>query len=466
MIRRLPLYGEAAAVAEHAPRKNDHNTDAEVHLFESSHGHHAFIVNGSQIFDVVPEFTGEISQASVATLLTQALSTHNRFVDACASPVEPPAIRSISLNVAQSCNLSCVYCYADSGKFGGSARMMKVDVARRTADLLIEESDPGAQLVLGFMGGEPMLNRNVLHDVTRYAAQQAKVAGKTISFSITTNGTLTSRSDVELFSSYPFTVQISLDGGKSLNDSLRPAKDGSGSYDRVVDALKLFSHFGRPKHLAARVTVTPKTGRLLPILDELLALGFDEVGFAPVLVSAAADYAFAPDDFSTFLDHMIECGRKALAESVAGRSYPFSNFTTAIEQLHKGAHQPYPCGAGAAYVSANAEGELFACHRLVDDQAFAMGSTVEGSDLTARTEHLKRSHVDLMEPCRSCWARYLCGGGCYHEVSRRGRIACDYIRGWLEFCLQAYVELTAAQPEAFIAQDGRLLTDREILGVF
>jgi uncharacterized protein len=147
---------------------------------------------------------------------------------------------------------------------------------------------------------------------------------------------------------------------------------------------------------------------------------------------------------------MIECGRKALAELSAGRAYPFSNFTTAMEQLHKGTHQPYPCGAGAAYLSANAEGKLFACHRLIDDPGFAMGSTTDGPDLAARTEHLKRSHVDLMQPCRSCWARYLCGGGCYHEVSRRGRIGCDYIRGWLEFCLQAYVELTAARPEAFM----------------
>jgi uncharacterized protein len=56
-----------------------------------------------------------------------------------------------------------------------------------------------------------------------------------------------------------------------------------------------------------------------------------------------------------------------------------------------------------------------------------------------------------MEPCRSCWARYLCGGGCYHEVERRGRIGCDYIRGWLEFCLAAYAELSAARPDYFSA---------------
>ncbi|HZI47376.1 MAG TPA: radical SAM protein, partial [Pyrinomonadaceae bacterium] len=265
MSRRLPLYGEAVAVADGPSCSTNQPADAEVHLFNSWYGRHAFVVRGSQIFDVVPEFAVETT--SLAALLTESLGPENKFADACRSPSDVPAIRSISLNVAQGCNLSCVYCYADSGKFGGSARMMKLEVARETADLLINESEEGAQLLLGFMGGEPILNRTVLHEVTRYAAQKSKAAGRSISFSITTNGTLISRSDVELFASYPFTVQISLDGGKTLNDSLRPAKDGSGSFDRVVETLKLFNRFGRPKHLAARVTVTPKTGRLLPILE-------------------------------------------------------------------------------------------------------------------------------------------------------------------------------------------------------
>jgi uncharacterized protein len=92
---------------------------------------------------------------------------------------------------------------------------------------------------------------------------------------------------------------------------------------------------------------------------------------------------------------------------------------------------------------------------LVDDRNFAMGDVFGGSDRAARAAHLQRTHVDTLEPCRSCWARYLCGGGCQHEVTRRGRVACDYIRGWLEFCVSAYVELLAARPEHFAAAELR-----------
>jgi uncharacterized protein len=168
------------------------------------------------------------------------------------------------------------------------------------------------------------------------------------------------------------------------------------------------------------VTVSPKTGELLPILDHILSLGFDEVGFAAVLVSPNPELTFSPNDFPLFLERMIACGKKVFQEIVAGRSYPFGNFETALQQIHRGSHRPYPCGAGAAYLSANTEGKLFAYHRLIDDPKYVMGSVQGGSNVEARTAHLAVSHVDLMEPCRSCWARYLCGGGCYHEVSRRG----------------------------------------------
>lgn len=174
-----------------------------------------------------------------------------------------------------------------------------------------------------------------------------------------------------------------------------------------------------------------------------------------MVVSPDPELAFGSAELGGFLEQMLACGEHALAKLQAGVAYPFGNLETALHQIHRGSHRPYPCGAGAAYLSANAEGDLFACHRLVDDPRYAMGDVDSGTDGAARAAHLAASHVDRMQPCRSCWARYLCGGGCYHEVARRGRIGCDYIRGWLEFCLRACIELSASRPELFVEIDGR-----------
>ena len=196
--------------------------------------------------------------------------------------------------------------------------------------------------------------------------------------------------------------------------------------------------------------MTPSSGPLLPILEHVLSLGVDDAGFAPVIASPTGREQLSQEDLELFLERMLECGESAKTALLEGRRFPFTNFETALNEIHRGSHRPYPCGAGAAYLSVSADGGLYACHRLVDDPDFGMGDIASGSDIAARTTHLAERHVDKAEPCRSCWARYLCGGGCYHEVERRGRVACDYIRGWLEFCLAAYAELSVICPDYFI----------------
>lgn len=441
-----------------------HETD--LHIFRSTLGTHIFLADGSRIYDLDPEFASQIGTVSAVNVASQnplweALglfsdNTLSRYIDG--QSLKPPPLASISLNVAQSCNMSCGYCYADTGRFGGKSRLMSLDIARASVDRLIAESDPSVGIVIGYMGGEPLLNRTVIHETTRYAFNAAARAGRSVRFALTTNATLLNGEDAELFAEFPFTVAISIDGNREINDAVRRMNNESSSYDQLCKGLNLLNSYGRPNHLAARVTVTPKSGELVPILDSVLGLGFDEVGFSAVQVSPDSTLAFSPEHFPVFLARMISCGQKALGELAAGRTYPFSNLETALQEIHRGSHRPYPCGAGAAYMSANAEGNLFACHRLIDDPQFLMGSVQTGSDIRARSEHLARNHVDLMEPCNQCWARYLCGGGCYHEVSRRGRVGCDYIRGWLHFCLQAYVELSASKPDYFMTSNNSVFS--------
>jgi uncharacterized protein len=114
-----------------------------------------------------------------------------------------------------------------------------------------------------------------------------------------------------------------------------------------------------------------------------------------------------------------------------------------LREIGRGTHRPYPCGAGAGYFGVSAEGTLSACHRFVGDEAAEMGSVQTGVDRSRQVRWLTDRHVHRQAPCGSCWARYLCGGGCHHEVIHRGRPACDYIRGWLHYCLGAYLRLSA-----------------------
>lgn len=425
------------------------NPDAELRVVAGSEGRrYLFVADGSRIYDLADDLPG--TPTALATLLSDLSASDRRRIDA--RPLVPPPLHTLSLNVAQACNMGCSYCYADEGAFGGKPRRMTAEVARAAVDRLLEEARPGGEVVIGFMGGEPFLARDLVHDTVGYATGAAHRTGRRIRFSVTTNGTLLTEADARLLSDHPFHVAVSIDGPKELHDAHRPMKANGSAYDRIMASLAHFERIGgRPRHLSARVTVTPRTGRLLPILDHLVTLGFDEVGFSPVLAAPPGREAFAFDSAS--LDHLLgamtECGTVALQRLKRRSRYPFSNLETALAELHRGTHRPYPCGAGAAYLSVGADGGLYACHRLVDDPNFAMGDVYTGSARSARATHLAERHVDRQEPCRGCWARYLCGGGCYHEIERRGRAACDFIRGWLSFCIAAYADLEASAPDYF-----------------
>jgi uncharacterized protein len=353
--------------------------------------------------------------------------------------------------VAQKCNLGCTYCYAQQGGFGSPAKDMDLATAVRAIDLLIAQAGPGGRANLAFLGGEPMSNRQVVRETTRLAADRAQRAGVALTFSITTNGTLLTEADGDFFEEHGFAVTVSLDGPREAHDRLRPYKGGRGSFDRVMGNLQPLLVRQRRMQVSARVTVTPANLGLRRTLDLFIDQGFHSVGFSPMLSAPNGRGEMQASDLERMLGEMIDCGREFERQLVAGRRFPFANMVNLLREIHRGTHRPYPCGAGAGYLAVSADGELAACHRFVGDQEGAMGSLGGGIDRERRESWLAERHVHRQLPCQTCWARYLCGGGCHHEVIHRGRPACDYIRGWLHYGLEAYLRLSDACPNYFAA---------------
>jgi uncharacterized protein len=425
----------------------------DVHLFESAVGWHALAVDGSRIYDLDEASTqallGAVSdRQTTATLLSSlGIQRAQPYIDA--APIDPPPVRGLSLAVSSTCNLACSYCYAQQGTFGGSSKPMPWSVAMQAIDRLLDGAEAGGSVNIAFLGGEPLINRPLVREATRYALERGAIRGVAPRFSITSNGTLIERSDAEFFDTYGFSVTVSLDGIGAAHDRQRPFRGGGGSYDRILECLAFLLERQRRMQVSARVTVTPHSDDLVSTLDRFSRAGFHSVGFAPVLASPGGRDELEPTHLVRVLDEMIACGHEFERRVSAGDRYPFSNMESAMRQLHRGTHRPYPCGAGAGYLGVSSDGGLFACHRFVGDSRAALGGVSSGPDEARRTIWLTERHVDRQDPCGQCWARYLCGGGCHHEVINRGRPACDFIRGWLQYCLQAYVQLLERRPEYF-----------------
>ena len=443
--------GTAEVVSDSTSRPRNRS----VHLFSALGRRHALIVNGSRLYGIPSPLAGELDtaissghQAEVDSLIRSAGLEDSEYVSD-EVPKQMP-ITSLSLAAAQKCNLGCTYCYAQEGDFGGAAKNMPIGVAKASVDTLLKEAEHGGRVQLTFLGGEPLANRKVLREATEYARERGEAAGVQVGFSLTTNGTMLTEEDGEFFERHGFAVTVSLDGPEEVHDRLRHFKSGRGSYAKIIDRIKPLLAMQRTMQVSARVTVTPSNLGFRETLDEFVRLGFHSVGFSPMLSSPTGRDQMEAPDLQVMLSGMIECGEQFERKLLAGERYPFLNMSSAMAELHKGTHRPYPCGAGAGYLGVSAEGGLFACHRFVDDDANGgMGSLAEGVERKKQSAWLSDRHVHFQDPCNRCWARYLCGGGCHHEVIHRGRPACDYIRGWLHYCLQAYARLLDSNPTYF-----------------
>ena len=398
------------------------------------------VVPDSMLFDLDDEAFAALSRGD-----PEALAELRSYVGpARIESSELPPVTALSLNVAQACNMSCAYCYANEGRFGGTARLMGKDVAFRGIDMLIGDA-AGRAVTVGFIGGEPFLNRTLVHDCVNYARAAAARAGIGLRFAVTTNATLLRDEDIRLLRDNRFAVTVSIDGGPPHNRH-RQFHGGRDTATAVASGIAPLLADPGEARVAARATVTRDDLDVVGRIAWLNELGFAEAGVAPVRTSPRDELILRGDDWSVFLQNMIMASRIELDRVSSGGQPRFSNLWVALREIHRGAARPLPCGSAVSYLSLDANGQFHSCHRTVDTPGFGMGSLENGVEAAARHAFLASRHVDTQEPCASCWARYLCGGGCHAEVAAAGRSGCDYIRGWLDHCLRTYLYVLDRHP--------------------
>ena len=383
-------------------------------------------------------------------------------------PLKPIPLSTLVVNVTNRCNLSCAYCYEygedkiTEPTAGGMPKLMSEETARESVDFMIERSGGSPVVRLTFFGGETLLNFAVLEKTIPYARRRAAEVGKRVEFSLTTNGTLLRPEVIEFLADNDVGVTISIDGPKEMQDKFRVFHDGRGSYDVVAPKVRelLKRHTSRP--IGARVTLTSDVLDITRIYRHLREeVGFWEVGFAPVTTSPARAHAIGESGFDSMLAQFRELAHEFLEAALAGRHHGFSNVRDTVEELHKGASKALPCGAGLGLMGVATNGDVALCHRFAGSDDHKLGTVRDGVDDTTQTAFLDAHHIDRKTDCRTCWARPLCAGGCYHEAyTRYGTTEapnlhyCEWIRGWTETCLEIYGEIAERNPAYLRRFDG------------
>jgi uncharacterized protein len=368
-------------------------------------------------------------------------------------------LQRIVLNVTNQCNLACGYCYEYSddkiSNTSGKPKFMNHEIAESAIDMLIHESAKRPSIHVTFFGGETLMNFPLLRSSVEYAKRKSAEAGKTVEFSLTTNGTLLTEKIVDFLSEHQIGVTVSIDGDRELNDRMRVFHDGRGSYDIMVPKIKMLLKRHRTNSIGARVTLSSGVSHVRRIYDHLTKeIGFDSVGFSPATASPDRLYSIGAQTMGNVLEGFEELAWEYRDFAVQGRQHGFTNASDTIKEFHTGVSKAYPCGAGLGLLGVGTSGDISLCHRFVDSPVGKMGHVQNGGvDHTARETFLNTHHIGARYDCHTCWARPTCAGGCYHEAfihhgqtSAANLHYCDWIRGWSDLCLRIYGEISVRNP--------------------
>jgi uncharacterized protein len=181
-----------------------------------------------------------------------------------------PKIQELILLPTEKCNFRCTYCYEDF-ELGKMSETTQVALER-----FIERRIPDLNLLkFSWFGGEPLVAKDVVLRLARFAKEKCDAHGVTFSGGLTTNAYILdaalARELIELHQDF---FQITLDGWQEGHDALRKRADGRGTFDTIWHNLKQLRSLELSFEVVVRVHVRRDNQENLEILMKEYAKEF------------------------------------------------------------------------------------------------------------------------------------------------------------------------------------------------
>lgn len=356
--------------------------------------------------------------------------------------------KALCLIVSHDCNLQCGYCYADYGTFGGERKLMSFETAKESIDKLLDKNSNNFIL---FFGGEPFLNFPLMKYVVEYGYRN----DLNIKYTTITNGTIMNDTIKKFIYENFYALQVSLDGPKEINDLQRYGRLKS-VHDQVLDTIVQLKSRSYPLSIKCIITKN-SVNNLNAIIEYLSSLGVGSIAFAEAsLLPKDSKFYISDIEYKNYINKLSQEFVQNLEQLASGKKTPMMvpifdilcSLTTKTRKINY-------CSAGREYVAVTAEGDVYPCHGFVGMEEFKMGNvhdeTFPGELYNDVKSIFNKLNVYTSEECSSCWARFLCGGGCAaHSYIYNDNLSKPTKRT----CIMAKTILNALLPEiAKIFQD-------------
>jgi uncharacterized protein len=303
----------------------------------------------------------------------------------------------------ENCNFRCVYCYEkfERGK-------MSIGVAQGLKRLVDENATTWGSLAVQWFGGEPLLARDVIRDLSDSFIATCKREGVSYNAGITTNGSLLN-GDVArmLLDRHVRRFQITLDGPAEAHNARRHLVSGKATYDDVLRNLRSLRDQPDEYVVRLRVNFDPESIELIePWLAEIAPIfAHDErfaISFHPIGRWGGPNDA----DLSVCNEDSARTAKTALFETATREGFAGQTFRDFLGS------QGSTCYAGKdSSVVVGSDGRLYKCTVAFDDERNHVGwlssdgrleVDKERWDLWVKTDDLETGK------CSRCWFHASC----------------------------------------------------------
>lgn len=325
---------------------------------------------------------------------------------------------TLCLHPSRNCNLNCKYCFRESEYLGNE--QLTFEVAKYAIDFFVDEYAPKAsKYIVELSGsGEPLLQIDLIKQIVNYCKIKCNEACKKIEVMFCTNFTLLTQEIAEYIDNETFIFPgTSIDGDKITNDNNRIYTSGKGTYDDIVNGLKMFKN----KKLGLAVTVTPLNQDVDLIYDHLYHLpNVDCVSLRFIRNNDGSKY-----DFDNFDVKYLLSRYEKLCQNIIN-NLENNNFDYLVklingadilgnliaQNLFKGINIVYKCDAGKNRITVNDKGDIFSCSVMMGNNDFRIGNIYSGVDCALQKKYWTVSK-EINTNCSKCKLIHVCGGECY-----------------------------------------------------
>lgn len=317
------------------------------------------------------------------------------------------AIRHLTINVTQICNLGCAYCAAGGdGTYGDAIAKISVEKTLPQLKFFIDKLNGKGTFNITFLGGEPLLYPEGIKLIANYLKLMTAGTEVQLGYNVITNGTLINSETIEILKDMRAHLTISIDGKPEVQDRVRPMKNGKSSSQAAIAGLEIAirnrEHLGRILIHSVFTKTHTAVAETYQYLSEFNPDAY-EFTFDVTEKDHQANQLFIQE-----MERTAALAWKRGQEQELRKITLFDGYFKALDsQLRKSSY----CGSGKSLLSIDAKNRIFACPLDVEDKKEQVGqeTLLDQSKLIP----LQKSFIDANN-CQECWARHLCGGGCLY----------------------------------------------------